>query len=99
MPDSAGGGRRWDDDMGKRSDGEWMRTEDGVANSVVLSVDVKEFVMVVDRSGEGGGWCKHTHEAEAERWRHDELGFFFRFSFLGLLFWFTLKPILIYFYM
>ncbi|WZZ17190.1 hypothetical protein YC2023_110279 [Brassica napus] len=74
MPDSAGGGRRWDDDMGKRSDGEWMRTEDGVANSVVLSVDVKEFVMVVDRSGEGGGWCKHTHEAEAERWRHDELG-------------------------
>ncbi|KAG5373867.1 hypothetical protein IGI04_034651 [Brassica rapa subsp. trilocularis] len=51
-----------------------MRTEDGVANSVVLSVDVKEFVMVVDRSGEGGGWCKQTDEAEAERWRHDELG-------------------------
>ena len=44
--------------------------------------------MVVDRSGEGGGWCKQTDEAEAERWRHEELGFFlglaFKVYFLGL---------------
>lgn len=58
---------------------ELSRSQSGIAWFEASMVE--EYVMVIDRSGEGGGWSKQTDEAGQRRWRHEELDFF-----LGLIF-------------